>query len=458
MENTSIFTESKYIKQTRIVTAFNSVALVFFFTFYILPQYFGIPFPLFDFTVLRIMIIIMFLFILGIKQRKLDFFQLIAKSPYSLVLVPYLFVLTYTMILRVDVNALLNPAIELISFYLLVYIIKNIFGITKTLKYIFVFTYILAVLGLLEFVIQKSPFLYLKTIEGMFISEVIRSGYYRIMGPSIHALGYGLILITMVPIICYDIEKQEINMLRHKLLFIMVALNVFFTGSRSTLSVFLLEVVILALLSTKINKKKLILTGTLLITIFVVLLIVFQHTAFVRYILLQITSVIDEMLGTTYSAKYGADLEWLSDSSDYRDQLKLIFKIDWLNPFIGIGRNRSFASEINGSYLISVDSFYIAEFIRYAYPGMICYIIFLLYFLIRMLKNSIQKKSQISKMLFTGSLCYCINILWLDSLQTLKYLYILFAIFCCLPENNPNEMKVGEQVIKKKKLPSKYLL
>ena len=145
----------------------------------------------------------------------------------------------------------------------------------------------------------------------------------------------------------------------------------------------------------------------------------------------------------------------LGSSSDYRAQLKYIFQVDWLNPLLGIGRNRSFACEINGTYIYSVDSFYIAEYIRYAYPGMITYIVYLLYFLIRMLKSSIRNRSQISKMLFTGAFCYCVNLLWLDSLQTLKYLYILFALFCCLPENNAHEGKAKERVITK--LPSKYI-
>jgi hypothetical protein len=274
------------------------------------------------------------------------------------------------------------------------------------------------------------------------------------MGPANHSLGYGLILITMVPIICYDIEKQEINILRNKILFVMVALNIFFTGSRSTLSVFLLELMMLALFSTRTNKKKLILTGSVVFVIFVALLILFQHTAIVQYILLQITSIMDELFGTTYSARYGADLSALGSSSNYRAQLKYIFQVDWLNPLIGIGRKRSFSCEINGSFIRSVDNFYIAEYIRYAYPGMICYITYLIYFLIRMLKMSIQKKSQISKMLFTGSICYCINLLWLDSLQTLKYLYILFAVFCCLQVNSPAETNIGERI--KKTLPSKY--
>ena len=454
MEKTMILSESKYIRPTREAMVFSSISFAFFFTLYVLPQYFGLPLPVFDFTVLRLMIIIMFIFILGIKQRQQEFIRLITEAPYSKVLIPYLVVLVYTTVLRVDINAFLNPVIELISLYLLVYIIKHCFGYKKTLGYILIFSYILAVLGLVEYVLQRSPFAYLETIAGIYSGQFIRSGYYRIMGSANHSLGYGLMLITMIPIACYDIEKEEINILKHKVLVLLLVINVLLTGSRSTLSVFLLEIVMLALFSTRINKKKLILMGSLSVAVFAATLIVLQRTAFAQYIFLQITSILDELLGTTYSIRYGADLEALGCSSNYRDQLIYIFKVDWLNPLLGMGRNKSFSSEINGSYIKSVDSFYIAEYLRYAYPGMISYIAFLLYFLIRMLKNSFGKQSQISKMLFTGALCYCINVLWLDSLQTLKYLYILFAIFCCLPENNSDERKARGR--NRKLLPSKY--
>jgi hypothetical protein len=454
MDSNIILNESKYIKQSGTITAFSYISFAFFFTLYVLPQYFGLPLPLFDFTILRFMLIIMFFFVLGIKQKQQEFMRLILQVPYHKVLLPYILVLIYTAILRVDVNALLNPVIELISFYLLIYIIKYCFGIKKTLVYILVFSYILTSLGLVEYMLQRSPFSYLETIAGTYSGRFMRSGYYRIMGPANHSLGYGLMLITMTPIVCYDIEKDEINIFRHKLLFMMVVINVLLTGSRSTLSVFLLELVMLILLSSKTNRKKGILKGSLFVMVFAAALIVFQNTAFAKYILFQITIIIDELMGTTYSIQYGANLKVLNESSNYRDQLIHIFQVDWLNPLLGIGRNRSFSCEINGYSIRSVDSFYIAEFIRYAYPGMISYIAFLLYFLVRMLINIIQKKSQISKILFTGSLCYCINILWLDSLQTLKYLYILFAIFCCLPENSPDEKKVRKDV--RDNVPSKY--
>lgn len=450
----SILMESKYIKSSRKVLAFSTISSIFFFTLYVLPQYFGVPFPLFDFTVLRVMLLIILLLILGIRRMQQEFFSLIVKAPYSRVLLPYVIVLVYTTILRVDINAFLNPVVEILSFYLLVHVIQSSLGIKKTLRYIQIFTYIITALGLLEYALKRSPFSYLETIGGIYSGQFIRSGYYRIMGPASHSLGYGLLLITMVPILCYDIEKDEIDIFKHKLLLLMTAANIFFTGSRSTLSVFILELIILAFLSTKTNKKRLLLLGSLFIAAFIILLIIFKRTSIAQYILLQITSVLDELLGTTYSVRYGADINALGSSSNYRDQLIYIFKVDWLNPLLGIGRERGFSCEINGSFIRSVDNFYIAEFIRYAYPGMIFYMVFLLYFLIRMLINSVKQKSQISRMLLTGSLCYCINLIWLDSLQTLKYLYVLFAIFCSLPISTDDTMKREHRT---KLLPSKYI-
>ena len=82
MENTSILTESKYIRSSGEVKAFSFISFMFFFTLYVMPQYFGFPLPVFDFTVLRIMLIIMFLFILGIKNKQREFLELIAQAPY----------------------------------------------------------------------------------------------------------------------------------------------------------------------------------------------------------------------------------------------------------------------------------------------------------------------------------------------------------------------------------------
>lgn len=426
---------SKYIKVEKEIKVFEFISVSFFFSLYVLPQYFGIPLPFFDFTAIRIAIIVMLLFIIGDINKQQKFIELIKNSFYGKLLLPYIFVLVYTTILRKDEKAILNPIIEILSLFLLIYAIRNYIGVQRILKYIVLFSYLIGCLGLIEYTLQKSIFSYLETISGLYTGIFIRSGHYRIMGPCIHSLGYGLLLVTMIPIACYDDTAKEINILKRKLLFILLSANIFLTGSRSTFSVFLLEIGLLVLFSSKKNIKNLILVGSIGAIIFAAFLIIGYKTEVSRYILLQITSVVDELFGSHYSYQFGAEISALSSSSHYREQLIYIFNVEWLNPLLGIGRSRSFMDEINGTYIKSVDNFYIAEYIRYAYPGLITYLEFLGYFLIQILRTGIERNSDLCKALFVGCACYCINLIWVDSLQTLKYLYVLFAIFCSIPEH-----------------------
>ena len=122
----------------------------------------------------------------------------------------------------------------------------------------------------------------------------------------------------------------------------------------------------------------------------------------------------------------------MGSSANYREQLKYIFTLDWLNPLLGIGRKRSFSSELNGSFIVSVDNFYIAEYIRYAYPGLAAFVLYISYFIVGLVKKSIRRQDAIYKVLLIGCLCYLINLFWVDSLQTLKYLYVLLALYCSL--------------------------
>lgn len=439
-DNTPLLT-SKYIKPERETKVFRYVSIMFLFSLFVMPQYFGLPTPVFDFTILRMMIVIISVMIIADVERKDAFFYIIKHSKFTFVLIPYLFVITYTMVLRVDINAFLNPFIELYSLYLCLYIIKDVLGVKDTLKYLTIFMYILVFQGIIEFVIGRSLFSYLVTIDGIYTGRFVRSGHYRIMGPCNHSLGYGLMLVCMAPIIFFNGEKGRIDVFNRPALFILLFLNVFLTGSRSTLCVFVIEVVLIFLLSDNENKKKFILLMLLFLAGMSVFLILFNNTDIARYIMLQITTILDEVLGTEFSVKYGANLSALGSSSNYREQLKYIFKVDWLNPLLGIGRKRNFSAVINGSYVKSVDDFYIAEYIRYAYPGLISFVLFLTYFLKNMtagafglFRNSGTTDNIFNKnlcrIILTGTVCYLINLKWVDSLQTLKYMYILFAIYC----------------------------
>lgn len=438
--------KNKYVKPKREEKIFDFVAVCFMFALFILPQYFGIPLPVFDLTALRIMLIVVLFMIFLDRQRKDAFLNLIFNSRCLKVIVPYVLVLGYTMVLRIDPNAFLNPFIELFTFFVTVYLIKEVIGVERFIRIMVLFSYIIVILGCVEFAMGRSPFSYLVTIKGIYTGRFVRSGNYRIMSSCTHSLGYGLMLVTMVPFACLDMKENEVNLLYRPWLLILLGVNILLCGSRSTLSVFGVEIILLIFMCTKERKKKLIVVGTVLIAVFVAWLIAFRNTSIGQYILLQITSIIDELLGTKFSAEFGADFRALSSSSNYRDQLKYIFLLKWLNPLLGIGRKRAFAAEINGSYIHSVDSFYIAEYIRYAYPGLIFFAIFLGYFVVNMYRRSKEEKSGVTRVLLAGTVCYMINLLWVDSLQTLKYLYILFAVFVSLPESDKQKEKKGQSV------------
>ena len=96
---------------------------------------------------------------------------------------------------------------------------------------------------------------------------------------------------------------------------------------------------------------------------------------------------------------------------------------------MGRGVSGSFGALIDGIYIKSVDNFYVCQYIKYAYPGMIAYIAFIITIIVQMIILAIKYKSAIIKMCLIGIICYFVNLWWLDALQTLKFAYIIIAIF-----------------------------
>lgn len=423
--------KSKYLKNTTEINAFHKTAVAYVFALFVLPQYFGIPNPVFDFTAVRIMIIVAMAMIISDFQRNKDFIDFIVKEKVGLAILPYTLVLLYHMVLRADINAFLNPFIEFIEMYLFIYLIRETLGVKETIKLIMVCIYTLVFLGFVEMLMQESPFFLIKTIHSFPVTRFVRDGHYRIMSSANHALGYGLMLVTMLPFAAYDVETGEFNVFRRPILVILLMVNVFQTGSRSTLGVSFAELGLMLILSDKKYLKANLFYLTVTLLAFGMVLAATFKTSFGNYIMLQITSLIDAVFDTTYSVAYGADATLLRQSAAYRDLLKEIFHVDWVNPILGIGRKRAFRSLVNGRVVKSIDNFYIAEFVRYAYPGMYSYMFFLGYMLFSMIRDSIKTRSGIIRLCLIGSAMYCYNLKVVDTLQTLKYLYILFAIYLC---------------------------
>ncbi|WP_155840135.1 hypothetical protein [Butyrivibrio sp. MC2021] len=441
------------MRNTKELNAFRKFAVAYVVALYVLPQYFGVPNPVFDLTAVRITIIALLLLIITDYKRSHDFMDVILKEKVGLLLIPYIVVLVYTMVLRADVNAFLNPFVEFLELYLLIYLIKDTFGVDGMIRLIMACIYVLIFLGFVEIVMGTSPFSYLETIDGIYTGRFVRGGHYRIMSCASHSLGYGLMLVTMLPFCGYDLETKEYNVFRRPILLILMMVNVFQTGSRSTLGVSFAEIALMFILSDrKYLKANVIYLLTGLVAFGMALVVGFK-TAFGNYVMLQITSLIDSLFNTTYSVAYGADLLQLRQSKAYRDLLKEIYHVDWVNPLLGLGRKRAFRSLVNGRVVKSIDNFYIAEFVRYAYPGMFAYIFFLAGMGISMVRDFFRTRSGITRLALIGGIMYCLNIKVVDSLQTFKYLYVLIALYIC-EEKTPFVPAVSEdhsKYIKKEK-------
>lgn len=393
-----------------------------------MPQYFGVQIAGFDITPQRLAMVIFMIYILD-SSKQPDFIDIVKHSTVTPYIFIYMVVLTYTTILRVNINSFMYSFIEFICFYFVIYIIKDVLGVKNFLKLLLRLIFVLVVLGIIEFVIQRSLFSYLVTLPGLYTGRFIRSGAYRIMGPNNHSLAYGLLLVSVAPIACIDIENDEVNILENIVLLIMIALNVVLTGSRSTLAVFGLEMIILLLLSPSLNKRKTIFFLLTIGSTILFVLIIARNTILSQYVFRQITSIIDELVGTSFSVSFGADVARLTDSSNYRELLPKIFLLDWLNPLLGKGSGYRMSVEIDGFVIRSIDNFYVAQYIRFAYPGLIVYIMIIISTGLRMVKYIATNRSGIVICLFIASTCYFINLWWLDTLQTIKYVYILYAVF-----------------------------
>jgi len=400
-------------------------------TDYIMPQYFGVDIG-YDITCTRLAnILILGYFLLNPKMMT-HFLKTVFECKLSIPIALYMVVCGYTMVLRVDINAFFMVFFEVLTLYMLIYGIKYVIGVKKAIKWGINSAYFFGVLGIVDYVLGQSLMLkFLKTVPSS-VTNLYRSGQYRIMGPCGHSLGYGLYLILLLPLTCIDFEKKEVFLFKRPFLLVLLMLNVFLTGSRSTLGIVFLEMLLILFFSNRKNVKKSLLYLLGAIIALAVFVMIFYETKVGQYVLMQLASLIDQIFGTEYAALFGAETVRLEDSENYREVLPLIFKLDWLNPLVGRGVSRGFSAEINGIFVESIDNYYVAQYIKYAYPGLITYVLVIISTLIMMIAAVKKYKSPIFKMTLVGTVCYFVNLWWVDALQTLKYEYIIIAVFYAL--------------------------
>ncbi|MBE5947837.1 MAG: hypothetical protein E7261_02285 [Lachnospiraceae bacterium] len=394
----------------------------------VMPQYFGIHIG-YDITCSRFANLLIIIYMVCSPKIFTHFCKVTAQCAIFWPAALYLCVAGYTMVFRVDINAFFLVFLEMLTLFMLIYGIRYVVGYKRAIKWVIYCAYFLSVYGFIEYACDQSLFLKFFKTMATAVGNSYRSGHYRIMGPCGHALAYGLVLILFIAFACLDEERNEINLLKRPVLLFMLFCNVFLTGSRSTLGIAVLEMIIILLFSKRKNIKKSLLGVLGLITVLAVFLLLFHQSSMGRYILGQVTSVVDQFLGTEYAAQFGVSTETLQNSSEYREVLPEIFKLDWLNPIVGRGAKGFGGAEINGIYIHSIDNYYVLQYIKYAYPGMISYILFMIVLLCVLIRDIIESKSALSKIVLIGGFCYFFNLWWVDALQTLKYMNIAIAIF-----------------------------
>jgi len=401
---------------------------VLFVADWVMPQYFGFHIA-FDFTatrILNILILVYFFMNWKVGNHFLRSMLDVQVTPYLLL---YMCVMVYTTVLRVNVNTFFLNFLDILTFYMVYYGIRYVIGVKKAIDWTVKVAWFLGIYGLVEYVLGYSPMVkFLQTVPNA-VKILYRSGQYRILGPCVHSIAYGMTLLFLLAIICIDYEKDEIDILKNPALYVLLLLNVFLTGSRGPLGLAVVETVLIIVVSKRERRKRALFVIFAMMIIFVVVEAAIINTSVGRYIMMQITSVIDEVFGTTYSVNFGADLSLLNMSSDYRDYLPRIFTVEWLNPLVGRGANAQVGFEFDGVYVISIDNFYVAMYIRYAYPGLITFVIFQIMTFLFMLRTAIKYKSGLSYAIAIGFLLYSISLLWADYLQTTKYMYIAVALF-----------------------------
>ncbi len=401
-------------------------------TLFLMPQYFGIDIG-YDITCTRFAIILMVLYVIFNHKVVFAFIDNVPKCVVTIPFLAYLFVAAYTMIIRTDINAFMVVFFEILTFYILLFGIRYVIGVIRSIKIIIFCAYFLGFYGLVEYVAGHSLYLqFLSTVPNV-VENVYRSGHYRIMGPCGHPLGFGMLLILFLAIACYDLEREEIFLFKRPVLLIVLLVDIFLTGSRSTLGLAIIELGIIFIFSGMDNIKKS-LTILVIAGIFAGLfLFLNRNNSLGRYLLMQIASVIDTALGTRYSEMFGAETGILESSEEYRQYLLKVFGLDWLNPLVGRGVKRGFGAEIVGEdgvivFLHSTDNYYVSQYIKYAYPGLIAYISVIASSLYTLFKNGLRYRCSFLIVIFIGSVIYFLNLWWVDSLQTLKFFYAYLAL------------------------------
>ncbi|MCD7817470.1 MAG: hypothetical protein LUH07_00225 [Lachnospiraceae bacterium] len=178
---------------------------------------------------------------------------------------------------------------------------------------------------------------------------------------------------------------------------------------------------------------------TICVPLIVLALWILQGTSFGNGLYGTFFSAVDEVLGTSFATAYGVDESTLNSSSYYRELLwKSAFGGTWTNPWIGKGGSYGIHLYIEGYDIQSCDNYYVSQYVDYAYPGLIAWIMMSVSFLFSMVRL-FRKKMVFGYAMMVSFICYFISLWYLDDLQTFPIMMAVFGMAYaanCADQNN----------------------
>lgn len=420
-------------------TLFQRVCILFLFSVFILPDYFALEInsSLPIISVQRIFEFILIVMIVFNKQKISKFFSLIKSNNLSILFLLYILVTLISALINGEgfnkswIGIIVD---EVVLFFIFAFIISYEFTMDKIIKLALRFTFILCILGLIEALLQQSIFAVLEiTNREIWTGAYVRADTYRIMGPFNHSLGYGLFLICILPLSFLNLEKSKIDIFKHKLLSLLILINIFLTGSRSTVGILFLEILLLIAFTKRRSKIKIFIALFLISIIVVIYIYIFPESSISIYILRSIYSVLDVLFGTNFASNYGISSTYSENSVDYRMQLFKTFISSQINPFFGNGFTFRSNNDliVDGTSIISVDNFYVAKYIIYGYVGLSSFLLIIFNFIYKMFNLRKKTGDVIFTACIVSTISYLIHLFVVNDLGTLKFLYLIFALVYC---------------------------
>lgn len=415
----------------KVVVTYKFLFLMYLVSFLIIPNYAGIKISMLPLiTAQRFFLVIIYISTFLNRKIQRNFVDSFKQNKFTFPIIIYLIVCLITTFFTGDINAFFGPLVDqILAFYLISYCFKNYLKLDEFLNIIKYLICFLGVLGIFEQITGFNIFTLLDSgmTQNLNNGSLTRDNVIRICTAFGHPLAYGLFLVIFFPLICYDINRKAVYILQNPILVILVVINVVLSGSRSCIATIFSEIFIILILSDKKRMGNILVSIISLALVTGTLIFIFYDTSFIEGMLRQIFYVIDELFGTNMALQFGGNSS-IKNSSLYRDLLWSIFTNESFSYFIGKGTIYKTYLIINNTVVKSVDNFYIAMFIRYAIPGVVS----ILYIFYTNLKNAflnfLSNKNRINYLLILSTIAYLFNLLIVDELATLKFMFIIFSI------------------------------